>query len=238
MIQNVITALATVNQEPFKSQETIIICQGWKELYSTEKNESKIKNLQKGMEGEHFPELKTLKTKPPKPFTESSLLKMMETAGRIVDDEELREALKAKGLGTPATRAAIVEVLIKRKYIARRKKELISTDAGRGLIGKISDSRLKSPELTGEWEAILKKMEKGGYQSDKFMNDIAGYIEEIVKGVQLDLGNCPKCQAKIIEGKRGYGCSRWRDGCQFVLWKESENGMIDKHSVKKIIESM
>ena len=163
------------------------------------------------------------KTSAPKRFNEASLLQLMETAGKIVTDEALKEALKEKGVGTPATRASIIEVLISRHYVERRKKNLISTDSGRALISLVQDERLKSPELTGDWEFRLKQMERGEYEPSVFMDEVAAYTREILQNkaettINLtNLGPCPICQYPVIRGRTGYGCSHWKRGCKFVL---------------------
>jgi DNA topoisomerase-3 len=147
----------------------------------------------------------------------------METAGRLVDEEALREALKEKGLGTPATRAAIIETLLKRDYIRREKKNLTATDLGRYLIAVVRDQDLKSPELTGQWEAKLRQIEAGRLDSRQFMSEIADYTRRILAGSATDavddqrLGECPRCGRPVVKGKQAYGCSGWRDGCPFVL---------------------
>ena len=166
-VKSVTTVSAESNKEPFKAMGTVIVDSGWTILYPSPKSKNDeivdegqlMPIFKKGENGPHNPQIKASKTSPPKPFTEATLLNMMETAGKTVEDEELKEALKNKGIGTPATRAAIIEVLIKRYYIVRQKKNLVSTTLGRQLISLVTDERLKSPELTGEWEANLKKIE-------------------------------------------------------------------------------
>ncbi|MBV1860979.1 MAG: DNA topoisomerase 3, partial [Nannocystaceae bacterium] len=123
----------------------------------------------RGEQGPHKPEAHAGETQPPKHFTDNSLLGAMETAGRLVDDEQLKEALKARGLGTPATRASIIETLLRRDYVRRQDKTLRATDLGRYLIAMLRDPILKSAELTGEWEAKLKEIEQGRLQPDAFM---------------------------------------------------------------------
>ena len=150
----------------------------------------------------------------------------METAGKLVDDEQLKEALKERGLGTPATRAAIIETLLARGYIAREKKALVATDLGRYLVALVRDRGLKSPELTGEWEAKLREIERGRLDPRRFMAEIVRYTGEVIRSgdaAAIDpgrLGDCPRCGRPVIEGKRGFGCSGWREGCPFVLWRE------------------
>ena len=143
----------------------------------------------------------------------------METAGKMVDDEELREAMKEKGIGTPATRASIIETLVSREYIKRVKKNLVSTDAGRELIQIVADERLKSPQLTGDWEAKLKKMEQGEGDAVSFMAEVAEHTRSIisqtgdVQRTPPTLGDCPKCDGRIFEGQKGYGCTRPSSAC-------------------------
>ncbi len=190
-----------------------------------------LPEFQEGESGPHEPELHEGRTKPPRHWTESTILGAMETAGKFVDDDELREALKARGLGTPATRAAILETLLRRGYIERDKKQLKITDLGRYLVALIQDPLLKSAELTGDWEAKLRAIENGQLSAEAFMAEIVAWVRTLCGvggdeqgGVLLapedGLGPCPRCGKKVIEGREGYGCSGWQDGCSFVLWKQ------------------
>jgi len=126
-------------------------------------------------------------------------------------------------VGTPATRAAIIEVLIARGYVERRKKNLVSTPGGRALIALVQNEKLKSPELTGDWEYRLKLVERGEYAPEVFMQEVRSYTREILHGTAAQtidlakLGPCPCCGAPVMRGKTGYGCSRWREGCGFVV---------------------
>ncbi|MBK1877746.1 type IA DNA topoisomerase [Pelagicoccus mobilis] len=247
-IKAVTTVEAKAQEETFRARGTVLKDAGWQALYpllfakspakKTAKGKGKaaaepatMPDFQVGESNSHKPSIEKFKTNPPKRFTEATLLSLMETAGKIVDDEELKEALKDKGVGTPATRASIIEVLIQRKYVERKKKNLVSTDSGRHLISLIQDERLKSPELTGDWEFRLKKVERGEQDPAKFMSDVVEYTKEILandagKTVDLkNLGPCPKCRAPVIRGKTGYGCSKWRDGCKFVI-KDGTLGLV------------
>ena len=247
---------ATILDEVFKASGKVTVDLGWEILYKKKKkkavkadegegesddNESEggadmeatgimqaLLKLKDGLEGPHEPFVKNQKTKAPKPFTEATILQMMETAGKEVSDKELRNALKEKGLGTPATRASIIETLLSRKYIKRSAKNIVSTPDGQKLISLVDDQRLKSPELTGEWESQLKQIENDDYDAKTFMKDVTQYIQEIVGFEVADgksesgWGACPLCKSAIIEGKKAYGCSSWKSGCTFVLPKEYE----------------
>jgi DNA topoisomerase-3 len=197
--------------------------------------------FEKGERGPHRPEIKSLTTKPPKPYTEASLLQAMETAGKQVDDETLREALKEKGIGTPATRAAIIETLIGRSYVERNKKQLRGTEAGRTLIAMVHDERLKSPELTGDWEAHLKQIEQGRYDPASFMAQVIEHTRKIigqsgeVQRAPHELGACPLCGGRVIEGSKGYGCSRWKAGCKFVVWKEQFGAALTAAQIEELL---
>ena len=236
-VRAVTTVDAEAAAEPFRARGTVIVDLGWEALYANEPKaddddkpaSTKGKNrkadaaddddakqvlpdFRKGESNPHEPLLVTGKTSAPKRFNEASLLSLMETAGKIVTDEILKEALKEKGVGTPATRASIIEVLITRKYVERRGKALISTDSGRALIGLVQDERLKSPELTGDWEFRLKQMERGAYEPAKFMAEVADYTREILTNkaettIDLtNLGRCPCCHAPVIRSRSGYIC--------------------------------
>ena len=147
----------------------------------------------------------------------------MEAAGKWVDDDALREALKERGIGTPATRAAIIETLLRRNYIRREKKQIRATDMGRCLAALVHDPLLKSPEMTGEWEEQLKKIERAEADPAEFMAGIAAYTRGLIESgtsARLDtdrLGNCPLCGKEVVRGKRAYGCSGWKENCPFVL---------------------
>ncbi|MBF8262525.1 MAG: topB [Parachlamydiales bacterium] len=217
----------------FLAKETVVLDPGWTVLYPRQgeednKTSTSLPRFVEGESGPHTPSLHEGKTQPPKSYTESSLLGAMATAGNRVEDPEQREALKAKGLGTPATRASIIEMLLSRDYIRRDKKNLKATDRGRYLIALIQDPSLKSAELTGEWESKLKAMEAGKFSPALFMTEIKQFIQHILatsdaRSVQENrLGPCPHCGKPIIEGKKGYGCSAWKGGCKYVLWKVQE----------------
>lgn len=137
-------------------------------------------NFVKGESGPHTPSLKETWTTPPKPYTEATLLRAMETAGKFVDNEDLRDALKENGIGRPSTRAAIIETLFKRGYIRRERKSLFPTDTGRELISTIHEELLKSAELTGIWERKLRQIERGDYSAQAFINELKTMVGDVV----------------------------------------------------------
>ena len=172
-------------------------------------------------------------TTPPKRYTDASLLAAMQNAGRQLDDAAQTEALnESGGLGTPATRASVMEGLLKRGYLMRRKKSLVSTDKGRGLIGAVADP-LGSPELTATWERQLKEIEDGNGSAAGFLDAIACFVREMVPRVKestarvpggeresKSLGACPLCGRDVVEKPKSYGCCAWREtGCEFAVWK-------------------
>lgn len=249
-IKEITTVVGISNQISFQAKGVQVITPGWTILYpkassDTEKAKEEEQELPQFIadeSGPHSPFIKQGKTEPPRHFTEGTLLSAMETAGKLVDDEQLKEALKQNGLGTPATRASIIEILIKRNYITRDKKNLMATNHGRYLIALIQDPQLKSPELTGEWESKLKQIEQGQMQAEPFMEAIKCYTGDIIRksdSSNIDdrhFGACPLCQKAIIEGKRGYGCSGWREGCKFVLWKEYKNVLLSAEQARHLIQ--
>ncbi|MBA3816856.1 MAG: DNA topoisomerase III, partial [Parachlamydiaceae bacterium] len=258
---NCIKELTTVEGQAiihcFQAKGVHILVPGWTILYPKKaealqpeqhKDEKSSADVQKipafqiGEMGAHSPYINEGKTKPPAHYSENTLLGAMETAGKQVDDEVLKEALKEKGIGTPATRASIIEVLLKRKYIQRTNKALTATDLGRYLIAIIQDPNLKSPELTGEWESKLKAMEQGKYQAVDFMRGIEQFTHQLINDTDIskinyeEYGKCPKCKHPIIKGNRGYGCSKWREGCNFVLWKEYKGIELNEGQIRSLLQ--
>ena len=169
-------------------------------------------------------------TQPPRRFSDASLLGAMETAGKEIDDAELREAMKDSGIGTPATRASIIERLVDVGYIERDGRALVATEKGIQVIRLLGDHKLTSPELTGSWERRLRLIEQSEDTRPAFMDDIRKFTTETVqeldklKGVQIErakLGPCPICGREITENRKGYSCwSREDPGCGFVIWKK------------------
>lgn len=246
------TIEAISNMEKFQAKGIRIISAGWTVLnpkkcdkgreVKTTPEQQEMPHFQQGESGPHSPYIHEDKTKPPASYTENALLGAMETAGKLVDDENLKEALKEKGIGTPATRASIIETLLNRKYIQREGKSLSATGMGRYLIALIQDPNLKSPELTGEWEAKLKEIEQGKYSPEEFMKSIGQFTKEVicssdVSRINYDLlGYCPKCKSPVIKGSKGYGCSKWREGCTFVLWKQYKGIELSETQIRCILQ--
>lgn len=245
-VKKITTVDGVSNEVEFQAKGTQILEPGWSILYPKKKkkkdDEQVLPSFQKGESGEHQPDLREGKTKPPKAFTENSLLGAMEAAGKWVDDDTLREALKERGIGTPATRAAIIETLLRRNYIRREKKQIRATDMGRCLIALIQDPLLKSPEMTGEWEEKLKKIERSELDDKEFMGGICGYIGEVIgsaRSGQFDtarIGNCPRCGKDIIKGRSAYGCSGWKEGCGFVLKPDYKNLSLTENQVQVLLQ--
>ena len=270
------TVLGKVDEIEFKVTGKEILDPGWRVIYGKEvqtsdadenKNadeERTLPSFVKGESGEHTPTLTEKWTTPPKYYTEATLLRAMETAGKFVDDEELRAALKENGIGRPSSRAGIIETLFKRHYIKRERKNLLATPTGIELIDTIQEELLKSCELTGIWEKKLRDIEHKKYDAAQFIEELKAQISDIVKDVLTDNSNrhvtvtteddlkkriskkssapksrtvsktapakslqpddsiigkpCPLCgKGTIIKGKSAYGCSRWKEGCKFVL---------------------
>jgi DNA topoisomerase-3 len=189
------TVLGKVDTLLFKATGKQIISLGWREVYEDLKeekvDEAEAKELkketeekilpifEKGESGIHTPEIHKGKTSPPKYYTEATLLRAMETAGKLVENEEMRELMKENGIGRPSTRANIIETLFKRKYIEKKKKNLIATETGMNLIDTIKSDLLKSPELTGQWEHKLRLIEKGKYDPQTFKIELFKMVREL-----------------------------------------------------------
>ena len=192
------TVIGKAVDEQFKAKGKEILEPGWRILFpkvkskkdkedENEEDEDKIlPSFTAGEKGPHEPKLVEKKTQPPKYYTEATLLRAMETAGKSVDDEELRDLMKANGIGRPSTRAAIIETLFKRKYIKRRKKNLLPTDLGEQLIDTINNKLLKSVELTGQWEKLLKDIEAGTYNPKAFINHMKKMVDDLVTEVRME----------------------------------------------------
>ena len=207
------TVKAIVNSINFKASGRVILNHGWKSVYAKSDNQQNydsdkenedsgiLPEFNKGESGEHQPKLVKKTTQPPKFFTEGTLLKAMETAGNLVDDEDLRESLKANGIGRPSTRAAIIEILYKRGYIRKERKSIRATQAGIDLIRLIKEDLLKSAKLTGIWENRLRQIEQEKYEANEFISQLKQMISEIVISVLSDNSN-RRISAPDIENKK------------------------------------
>lgn len=188
------TVLGLVGQVEFKATGKQILEPGWKAVYANDKSVEKEKDdeekimplFEAGETGPHEPRVHHGKTSPPKAYTEATLLRAMETAGKQVDDEELREMLKDNGIGRPSTRANIIETLFRRNYIERKKKNIMATQTGMDLIDTIQNELLKSPELTGNWERKLRLIEKGEYQLETFKQELIQMVIDLTKEVKTN----------------------------------------------------
>jgi len=189
-------------------------------------------------------------TRPPRRFSDASLLRAMETAGRELDDAELKRAMRGAGLGTPATRAAIIQTLLKREYIVRKGREVHATDRGTALITAMPVEQLASAELTGSWEARLSAMAEGQEEREAFMADVRASLGEMIAAIRVAtpppaeriasdapvLGQCPVCQEPVRERRSVYACDRGR-ACEFVVFKTMSKRKISKTTVKQLLTS-
>jgi DNA topoisomerase-3 len=247
----------TVAEHVFRTSGRILIEAGWKSVYGEESQSEKAEDdsggdqlLPKLEQGEDV-ETRSVdslrkETQPPRRFTEASLLGAMETAGKDIQDADLREAMKDSGIGTPATRAAIIERLIQVGYIEREGRALIATEKGVQVISLLGEHPLTSPELTGSWEHRLSLIEQGEDTRPAFMSDIVKFTTDTVqeldklKGVKIEranLGPCPVCGRDVIENRKGYSCwSKDDPGCGFVIWKKKANKILPVGVVKELME--
>ena len=189
------TVIGSAADVEFKATGKVIESPGWRALFTGENNDSEksadsddsiMPPFTVGETGPHQPALQQKTTQPPKYYTEGTLLRAMESAGKTVDDEELREAMKENGIGRPSTRAAIIETLFKRRYIYRERKNIMASQAGIDLIATIRDELLKSAKLTGLWENKLRRIERGDYSAPEFISELKAQINEIVINVLND----------------------------------------------------
>jgi DNA topoisomerase-3 len=191
------TVLGEVLRLEFKATGKQILKPGWRVVYQSDSDKQKKDSTEehimpvftKGERGPHEPRVDKKQTSPPKPFTEATLLRAMETAGKQVDDEEMREFLKDNGIGRPSTRANIIETLFKRRYIERKKKNIIATETGVALIQLIENETLKSAELTGDWEKKLRLIEKGEYQPEQFKKELIEMVVNLTNEVLFSYQN-------------------------------------------------
>ncbi|MBP3307156.1 MAG: DNA topoisomerase 3 [Anaerotignum sp.] len=245
---------AMAEQEQFLSKGTVVLEEGWQAVEKALVPATATKKKKKDEEEQKLPALtegeqrkiekaavQKKKTKPPTPYTESSLLSAMENAGRFVEDEALKEQMKDSGLGTPATRAAIIERLLTVGYIVRKGKNLIPTEKGMKLI-EVVPIEMSSPQTTGKWEKGLSSISKGKMTEERFMASIRRYVQFLIQdaasGRRADVvfpaeqirgkkrknnafGKCPVCGRDILENTKSFYCAGWKNGCKFSLWKDS-----------------
>jgi DNA topoisomerase-3 len=250
----------TVEEHVFRTSGRRLLEPGWKGVYGEEAADGQQadddsggdQSLPKLESGEKVDTLSVdslrKETQPPRRYTEASLLGAMETAGKDIEDAELREAMKESGIGTPATRAAIIERLLAVGYIERDGRALHATEKGVQVIRLLGEHPLTSPQLTGEWEKRLELIADGEESRPSFMNDIAKFTESTVqeldklKGVKIEranLGPCPVCGKDVIENRKGYSCWTKDDpGCGFVIWKKKAGKMLSATIVKELIASL
>jgi DNA topoisomerase-3 len=245
------TRITRVEGEPFKTEGKIMVAPGWLEVYGREAASDKPEeNLPPVTQGEGVEtlriEIKTEQTRPPARYNEATILSAMEGAGKLVEDEELREAMKEKGLGTPATRAAIIETLISAHYLVRQGKELQPTPKAIQTITLLKSAvpELTSPELTGEWEFRLREIEHRKLTRDAFMRDIQELTNDIVgkaKHFHPDehmpdsepFGTCPKCGSPIVERFKSFTCTN--DECDFTIWKTIAGRLLTRDEFEALV---
>jgi DNA topoisomerase-3 len=261
------TVITLVEEERFRTRGKITLEAGWRAVYGLEPDHER-QSEEEEKEGGEIPalqegqtvrciaaEIEDKMTKPPPRYTEATLLSAMETAGKLIDDEELREAMKESGLGTPATRAETIEVLIRREYIERVGRDLQATPKGIQVITMLEEHKLTSPELTGDWEHKLAEIERGQGDRTAFMKGIADFTKETVDQIaaldkeklrpeRVELGPCPRCGAVtgeiIRENSKAYGCTSWKSreetGCGFVIWKRVASRTLTPEIARQLIE--
>jgi DNA topoisomerase III len=264
------TIVTLVEEERFRTRGKVTIDPGWRRVYgelseeeekqaAAEEDAESTAELPRVENGEEITcvaaETEGKETKAPPRYTEATLLSAMESAGKVIDDEELREAMKESGLGTPATRAETIETLIRREYIERASKELMPTPKGIQVITMLEEHKITSPELTGDWEKKLGDIEQGKFDRKKFMKEIESFTGEIVEQIaaldkeklrpeRVELGLCPRCGAEtgeiIKENSRAYGCTSWKSreeaGCGFVIWKRVAGRTITPELARQLME--
>lgn len=265
------TVLGKVEELEFKATGKQILEQGWREIYSDDKEEKDPKeesimpHFDEGEKGPHEPFIHQGKTSPPKAFTEATLLRAMETAGKQIDDEEMRELMKDNGIGRPSTRANIIETLFRRQYIEKKRKNILATPTGMALIDTIQNELLKSAELTGDWEKKLRLIEKGEYDIEVFKQELFTMVRELTDEVifnshqpisffqepqkivktskprvkkEIDFGTitCPKCKnSKLVKGKTAIGCLNYKV-CDFKVPFELMGKKLSENQLNDLIE--
>ncbi|MFC1752533.1 DNA topoisomerase 3 [Thermoproteota archaeon] len=257
--------ISEFGKQTFKTTGIVIVKPGWRALYIKEEtdnsdvidDEDTSKTLPDVKKSDPITQKKCdmveKQTKPPALYTEASILAAMETAGKNIEDEELREAMKDCGLGTPATRAQILERLLEVKYIERDKQKLVPTYKGIQIISAIQDPALLSPELTGEMEKKLNDIAHKRYSRKEYMDTIKAFTEQLVENLSSSkmthsgpqavrtkklIGECPLCGGSVVETAKAFSCDNWREnGCKFVIWKSIASKQITESIAKKLIET-
>ncbi|WP_055437139.1 type IA DNA topoisomerase [Lacinutrix algicola] len=264
------TVIGKAEKVKFKTTGKEILEKGWRIVFenpnSTSKEAGMLPTFEKGEKGPHEPSFLEKQTKPPNQYTEASLLRAMETAGKQVDDDELREIMKENGIGRPSTRANIIETLFRRKYIKRNKKQVIPTVTGIQLIDTITNELLKSAELTGKWEKQLKDIEKGTFSAGSFIKQMKQMVDRLVYEVRSETKKanissvnnktatttkkktvkktsriasekCPKCKnGSVLKGKSAYGCSEYKKTCDFVIPFKFEGKTISEKQFVRLFQ--
>jgi DNA topoisomerase-3 len=251
----------TVASHVFRTRGKVLLVPGWRGVYgelpegersAAEEDEGREQSLPKLEKGEQV-DAKDVRsdrkeTKPPRRYTDASLLGAMEAAGKLVDEDALREAMGESGIGTPATRAAIIERLIDVGYVERDARALVPTEKGMNVIRLLGEHPLTSPALTGDWEKRLASIEEGTETRKAFMADIAkfagetvGVLDTTLKDVRIpraNLGPCPVCGHDIMENRKGYSCwSREDPGCGFVIWKGKAGKQLPAAVARELIKT-
>jgi DNA topoisomerase-3 len=247
-------AIITLANHAFRARGVVIKDAGWTVLEpKAEKKEKdseesqQLPPLTKGQQiAKQKAELKEGKTSPPKPYDDSSLLTAMKNAGQELDDEDLASYMKQSGLGTPATRAAIIERLLQSGYIERSKKAILPTAKGKAVINQVHGD-LKDIALTASWEQRLKDMQDGKLPLSTFENDIAGFVRRILPAITKStvplpaitddgIGPCPQCKKGTVrKTPKGAGCSRWKEGCPFSIWREQYGKKLTDTQIEELV---
>lgn len=256
--------LGAVKTIEFKATGKQILDAGWRVVYNKEaidedekEDTQLLPEFKKGEKGAHEAYLAEGKTSPPKAYTEATLLRAMETAGKQIEDEELRDLMKDNGIGRPSTRAAIIETLFRRNYIKRERKNLVPTITGMELIHCINNELLKSAEMTGNWEFKIRQIEKGEYSAEQFLQEMKQMVSDLVQQVKSESGKrisaentikeektkidekvtCPKCKkGTMLKGKTAFGCSGFKNGCDFKIPFELMGKKLSDNQISLLIE--
>jgi DNA topoisomerase III len=251
-------AIIKLSEHLFRARGVVVKEPGWTAVESKLAGKTKDKeadaeeaqplpHLEKGQSvSKSKAELKERKTTPPKPYDDGSLLAAMKNAGREIDDEDLAGYMKQSGLGTAATRAAIIERLLQTGYLERSKKNLIPTAKGRALISSVH-ADLKDVRLTASWEQHLADMSDGKLSQQTFEAEIAQFIRrllpEVIKGglllppsTQGGIAACPQCKKGVVrETPKGAGCNRWKEGCKFTIWREQHGKKLSDNQIRELV---